>query len=91
MKEIATCLLVCMIAILFVFITKDNNTYRNRMKIEHAIFRFRTEKIEHDERNIPVDYDDMEDYKKTLFRIWDWGCSRILPPEKMDLIRPYIK
>ena len=41
-----------------------------------------------DDKN--VSYDDMESDNKTLLRLWDWGYTRILPPEKFELIKPFI-
>ena len=38
-----------------------------------------------------VDYDDKEDYDKTFWRLWDWGHTRILPKDKFEIIKPYIK
>ena len=36
-------------------------------------------------------YDYMEDYDKTFNRFWDWGYTHILPYDKFELIKPYIK
>jgi hypothetical protein len=41
--------------------------------------------------NFKVDYDDMESYDETLFRLFDFGYENILPKEKYEIIRPYIK
>ena len=38
-----------------------------------------------------IEYSDMEDVGKTLFRFWDWGYTRILPKYKFEMIKPYIK
>lgn len=38
-----------------------------------------------------VDYSDMESFDKTLFRIRDWGYENILPEDKLNIIRPFIK
>ena len=37
-----------------------------------------------------VTYKDMEDYIETVFRFWDWGYTRILPPDKFEKIQPYL-
>ena len=37
-----------------------------------------------------VDFDDMEDFNKTLRRWWDWGYKRILPKEKLEIIEKFI-
>ena len=55
---------------------KNNVTYRNHKIIGDAIFRFRMDLIDHGQFDL----------------LWtDPGCSRILPPEKLELIRPYIE
>jgi hypothetical protein len=40
--------------------------------------------------NFKVNYDDMESYDETLFRLFDFGYKNILPKEKYDIIKPYI-
>lgn len=37
-----------------------------------------------------VTYADMESYLRTIIRFWDWGYTRILPPDKFEKIRPYL-
>lgn len=32
----------------------------------------------------------MEDFDKTLFRLWDWGCTRIVPEDVYEVIKPYL-
>ena len=34
---------------------------------------------------------DKKIFNKTLWRLWDWGYERILPPEDLEKIRPFIK
>ena len=38
-----------------------------------------------------VSLSDMQSFLKTFIRIWDWGYTDILPREKFELIKPYIK
>lgn len=33
----------------------------------------------------------MESYEKTLYRLWDWGCTRIVPEDVFNEIKPYIR
>ena len=37
-----------------------------------------------------ITYADMESYLKTVYRFWDWGYTRILPPDKFEKIQPYL-
>ena len=67
-------------------IIKNENTFAQQVKIINAIYAYH---IEHGYTD--VYYSDMEPYESTMRRLWDWGCTRILPKEKYELIRPYIK
>ena len=83
--------IISLVAIwIFVFI-RNEWTYKQQIKIDKAIYRYNLDLIDH---GIPMeqwmDYNDMESYGKTFMRFWDWGCKRILPPEKFEVIRPYI-
>lgn len=82
----------------FLFI-KNINVYNNHLIICRAIFDKRQAIIRtaynHDDLTMLkelelIDYKDMECYAKTLFRLWDWGYTRILPKEKFEMIKRYI-
>lgn len=34
--------------------------------------------------------DSIEDFDKTAFRLWDWGCTRIVPKDVYEEIKLYI-
>jgi hypothetical protein len=84
---------------------KNNNTFTNRFIIASAIDDYHTEIIDKLRKDIKtygsfanykidsylVDYDDMESYEKTMWRLWDWGYTRILPKDKFEIIKKYIK
>lgn len=36
-------------------------------------------------------YNEMEPLEATTYRLTDWGYKRIVPPETLEKIRPYIK
>lgn len=38
-----------------------------------------------------VEYSDMEESSKTVYRLWDWTNKRILPKEKFAIIKPFMK
>lgn len=69
---------------------KNENAYRNRMKILDAVHDYGSECIWM-HKPILADFDDMEPFERTLLRFWDWGYTRILPTEKFEIIKPYIK
>ena len=70
---------------------KNNVTHFNRILVLAAIYLYRRDLIEQDKYDeAQVNMDDMESYDKTLWRLWDWEYKRILPPEKFEIIKPYI-
>lgn len=71
---------------------KNNVTHFNRMLVLNAIYLYRRDLIEQDKYDeAQVNMYDLESYGKTLWRLWDWGYEHILPPEKFEIIKPYIK
>ena len=77
------CLIGCAIALL-----KNECTAYMRMKIFNAIVSYQ---LNRDFFGLIVSLNDMEDYDSTFYRWWDWGYTRILPPEKFEIIKPWIK
>lgn len=71
------------------FLVKNEVTFKNHKKIINAISSFAKENNEY-EIGIALMHS-MEDYNKTLWRWWDWGCTRILKKEDYELIRPYLR
>ena len=71
-------------------LAKSENAYQNQLKILNAIRDYGSECIWSD-KPILVDFDEMEPLERTLFRFWDWGYTRILPVEKFEIVKPYIK
>ncbi len=94
MKEIGIAIFVLVMLVLMVLcivmLIKNEVTYRQRIKILKAIEEYNNMCYEH-EKISNVDYDDIEEYDSTFFRFWDWGYTRILPKDKFEIIKPYIK
>ena len=78
------------IAICVYMAAKNNNTYRMQMKILDAIYAYNIDCIKGNKVSM-VNFEDIESYKSTYFRLWDWGYKNILPKEKYEIIKPYIK
>ena len=75
-------------------LVKNEVTYRNRIIILEAIQRYHAHLFKEglfEQADLMVTHMDMECYDDTLKRFWDWGYTRILPPEKFELIKPYIE
>lgn len=87
---------VCLATILFcvLLLAKNINTFKQHELIGTAVRDYHLDLITrgaHDVlANPPVDYDDMESYDRTLWRLWDWGYKRILTLDKYMYIKPYI-
>ena len=73
-----------------VLIFKNDNTCMQQMRIACAIGEYGHACIRSGEKRM-VEFEDMESYDRTLFRLWDWGYTRILPPDKFEIIRAYVK
>ena len=69
---------------------KSEVTCKNHLIINYAIYLYSIDSIDKS-FECEVDWDDMEGYEKTLWRLWDWGYTRILSPEKFEIIKPYIE
>lgn len=82
---------VMLLIVLFgiVLLAKNLNTYVQHNKIVDAIYDFG-----HSTGNFwtaMMYMDSMEDYEMTLYRLWDWGCTRIVPEDVYNEIKPYIR
>ena len=90
---------IILIDILFVISTlaliilrKNDNAFDNCVIIIKAIYNYKLDLIDKGDLGESfVDYDDMRSYEAVLFRIWDWGYKNILPKDKFEIIKPYIK
>ena len=87
--------LISFVVIIFLpfLLIKNENACKNQLIIADAIYDYGVEMITEgcSYADLAVDFDDMESYRKTLFRLWDWGYKRILPPDKFEFVKPYIK
>lgn len=80
--------------VLIYFLVKNFVTYHWHELITDAIFLYHISAesiLEIDIREKIVSYNDAESYDSTLFRFWDWSYKHILPKEKFEIIKPYIK
>lgn len=86
------CFAVVCVELLFFFfmIYRNYVTFKNRNIISAAIHDYHLYELHHD-REWLVDYEDKEPYDQTLWRFWDFGYTRILPKEKYEIVKEYIK
>jgi hypothetical protein len=76
------------VSVAMLLLVKNEITYQNYMKISEAIHNYVLDTKDFYGMGF---YDDMKDYGRTVLTIWDWGYKHILPPDKFELIKPYIK
>ena len=69
---------------------KNHNTFIKQTSITKAIYNYKVKQINDGLPHDDVDYSDIEEYEKTLFRLWDWSNKRILPKEKYEIIKEYL-
>lgn len=81
-----------------VLLVKNENTYKNHIIILLAVKEAMDSQLDvWFMQGCPEDFtyeitpDNMEPYVKTLFRLWDWGYTRILPKDKFEIIKGYIE
>lgn len=82
----ATVIILCIY-----FLIRLNIASNNRTIIIDAIHRYNRDMIVRGKFNNAIHYHDMESFDDTLFRLNDFGYTNILPKEKYELIKPYIK
>lgn len=79
-----------LIVVCVFFLIKTCNAFSNRQTIIDAIYHYQVARIMAG-LSYDVDYSDMESYGNTLYRVWDWSNKRILPEEKYEIIKEYLK
>lgn len=71
-----------------ILLLKNDNTYNQQIKVLCAIQKWGNNT---GNTSKAIEYmHSMEQYEVTLFRLWDWGCTRIVPKDVYEVIKPYI-
>lgn len=89
-RMVVGAILIVLFMFLIVLAFKNEATFRQHSIIGHAIHMYQLSCV-WSRVEIEVDYCDMESYERTLLRLWDWGYTRILPSDKFEIIKAYIK
>ena len=82
---------ICGLVICSVAWIKNDNAYNNQMRIADAVYEYHMFVIRNHQDDFLVEYSDIEKYEETFCRFWDWGYTRLLPPDKFEIIKPFIK
>ena len=91
MSEINFLVLIFLIlvAILVFLLIKNEVTFSQRNKVIDACYQYSICENISVENLIEI-YNSMEDYDKTLFRLWDWGYKNIISKAEYEKIQKYI-
>ena len=91
MDEIILWTCAATILALFLLMIKNHITSRNLHIILYAICAYNDDVKHRRVSSVQIPFDSMASYYKVLFRLWDWGYKHILPKDKYELIKTYIK
>lgn len=93
MMSIIMIVYISVMSLVLVFMIKNDVTFAQHTKISRAIYLYCMDQIYKGNLDYTKDvyFEDAEPYYKTLFRLWDWGYKRILPPDKFEIIKTYIE
>lgn len=84
--------LSALVIIIGVFLmAKNYNACKNRCKIIDAICSYKLHLFSLGIFDHTDLYSKMESYDSTMYRLWDWGYTRILPPKYFWLVEPFIE
>lgn len=72
------------------FMLKVDNAYYQRRKVMYAIHGYNLRMIDNNTRENSIRFECMESFNSTLYRLWDWGCKRIVPNNIYEKIKPYM-
>ena len=84
-------IIIAIFGLAVILAIKNYVTYKNRVKIIYAIRDYLLRDDNYDIDAVEVSFNDMEEYNRTFLRLWDWGYKHILPKEKYEVIKRYIK
>lgn len=75
----------------FIILLKNENAFKNQIIITDAIHNYLQDHInESSVEEIVYMYSSIENYDKTLLRLYDWGYEHIVPADIFEKIEPYI-
>jgi hypothetical protein len=87
----AIIVLITTILYIFMMIVRCLVTYRNHDIIIDAMYAYHVDAIKRGKCEYEVNWSDIEEFDDTFRRLWDWGYKNILPKEKYEIIKDYIK
>lgn len=85
-----TLFLILLVIASFYILIKNNNTYKRHNQITMSIYYYNMDVVNNPDNRVLISYDCMENYYKTLFRVFDWGYKKIVPWYVLNRIEEYM-
>lgn len=82
--------LIILVWLIVFGVCKIIQTSENFSIVLNSIYLYKLHCIDESKKPM-VDYDDMKPYSLSVLKILDWGYKHILPPEKYEIVEPFIQ
>lgn len=84
------CFWSIMLVLTLILVIKNEVTFICMRTIDNAVYDYNIDMLN---KGMPskVSFFDTKSYNATLWCLWDWGYKNILPKDKYEIIKPYIK
>jgi hypothetical protein len=69
---------------------RNELAYKQFIRLSDAVYSYINECILQEIQPV-VQFSDFANYDDIASRVWDWSDRDILPPEKYEIIKPFIK
>ena len=69
---------------------RNEIAYKQFVRLTNAVYAYINECIMQEIQPV-VHYSDFADYDEIASDIWDWSDKGILPPDKYEIIKPFLK
>lgn len=92
--EVGAVVFVCMVLAGVVYtvllMIRNELAYKQFIRLTDAVYAYINECILQETQPV-VQFSDFADYDDIASRVWDWSDRDILPPEKYEIIKPFLK
>ncbi|WP_395546816.1 MULTISPECIES: hypothetical protein [unclassified Lacrimispora] len=84
--------LLIMLLICIYLLFKNENTWKKHNMVLEAIYKYNMNIISNEElyEEKLIDFDCIESYDKTFYRLYDWGLKRIVHKDVYEKIKNYL-
>lgn len=88
--RIALIICAAIFAAALVALIKTENALKNQNAIIDALYAHNIAAVRRGDHDAWIPWSHLESYSATMLRFWDWGYTRLLPPEDFEKVKPYI-